>query len=109
MGWLVLLYMVPWLTQSFAEFLRIQPFTLALAGFAWWTLRVANSGAAGLQDVDLALSQTSEYGLPQPVGPAKSLGATSYAVCSSTSNSTPRLSVLLRSYSLFPDSTMGTR
>ena len=40
-AWLLLLYMVPWLTQSFAEFLRFQLYTLVLAGFAYWALRMA--------------------------------------------------------------------
>jgi len=39
--WLLLLYMVPWLTQSFAEFLRFQPITLVLAAFAYWSLALA--------------------------------------------------------------------
>lgn len=37
-GWLLALYMLPWVTQSFAEFLHIQLFTLAIAGFGWWLL-----------------------------------------------------------------------
>lgn len=37
-AWLVLLYMVPWVTQSAADLLHFQPFTLVLAGFAGWTL-----------------------------------------------------------------------
>lgn len=86
-GWLVLLYMVPWLTQSFAEFLRFQPFTLVLAGFAWWTLRFAwcqaDRGVDELQD--------STY--------HQLLGLTSYVGASRTNNSGQRLSVLLRSYS----------
>lgn len=32
-GWLVALYLVPWITQSFAEFLHLQIMTVALAGF----------------------------------------------------------------------------
>jgi hypothetical protein len=36
--WLVLLYMIPWLTQSFAEFLHLQFMTLAIAGFGVWAL-----------------------------------------------------------------------
>ncbi len=40
-AWLLGLYMVPWLTQSFAEFLRFQPITLVLAGFAYWALALA--------------------------------------------------------------------
>jgi len=40
-AWLLLLYIVPWLTQSFAEFLHFQPLTLVLAGFAYWALKLA--------------------------------------------------------------------
>lgn len=41
--WLLALYMVPWITQSFAEFLHFQLFTIVLAGFAVWTLRMAHN------------------------------------------------------------------
>jgi hypothetical protein len=44
-AWLLLLYIVPWLTQSFAEFLHFQPFTLVLAGFAYWALTLAGRGS----------------------------------------------------------------
>ena len=37
-GWLLLLYLVPWVTQSFAEFLHLQLMTVALAGFGIWLL-----------------------------------------------------------------------
>jgi hypothetical protein len=40
--WLLLLYMVPWVTQSFAEFLHLQLITLVLAGFGVWALRLAH-------------------------------------------------------------------
>lgn len=87
-GWLVLLYMVPWLTQSFAEFLRFQPFTLVLAGFAWWTLGIAQrQGNRGVDEL-----QDSTY--------HQLLGLTSYLGESRTNNSGQRLSVFLRSYSL---------
>jgi hypothetical protein len=33
-GWLLFLYMTPWITQSFAEFLHFQPLTIVLAGAA---------------------------------------------------------------------------
>jgi hypothetical protein len=42
--WLLLLYMVAWVTQSFAEFLHLQLITLVLAGFGFWTLRLAYEG-----------------------------------------------------------------
>jgi hypothetical protein len=37
-GWLLLLYLVPWVTQSFAEFLHLQLMTMALAGFGIWLI-----------------------------------------------------------------------
>ena len=86
-AWMVLLYIVPWLTQSFAEFLRFQPFTLVLAGFAWWVLGQARLPAA-----------------TRPV-----LGVTSYIESFGTRNFSRRLSVLLRSYSPLSRPTMGTR
>ncbi|MEP6539724.1 MAG: glycosyltransferase family 87 protein [Bryobacteraceae bacterium] len=46
--WLLLLYIVPWLTQSFAEFLRFQPITLVLAGFAYWSLSLAKREEAAI-------------------------------------------------------------
>jgi hypothetical protein len=86
-GWLVLIYLVPWVTQSFAEFLRFQPFTLVLAGFAWWTLGVARrQAAAGVDDL-----QESTY--------HQLLGLTSYVGVGHTKNYGRRLSVFLRSYS----------
>jgi hypothetical protein len=97
-GWLVLLYIVPWVTQSFAEFLRFQPFTLVLAGFAWWTLGLARRVAGGqserLQDIDFKANLRSVVG--------RTLGLTSYAVSFFTRNSGRRLSVFLRSYSPAP-------
>lgn len=47
-AWLLVLYIVPWLTQSFAEFLRFQPITLVLAGFAYWALAQAWSRATAV-------------------------------------------------------------
>jgi hypothetical protein len=41
--WLVLLYMTPWLTQSIAEHLHVQIFTLVLTGFGYWCLRQASA------------------------------------------------------------------
>ena len=40
-GWTLLLYMLPWVTQSFAEFLHLQLLTVALAGFGTWLLQIA--------------------------------------------------------------------
>jgi len=47
-AWLLALYMVPWLTQSSAEFLRFQPLTLVLAGFAYWALALARRKEAAI-------------------------------------------------------------
>ena len=89
-GWLVLLYLVPWVTQSFAEFLHFQPFTVVLAGFAWWTLGVARrQSGAGVDE----LPDSTYHQL---------LGLTSYAEVGHTRNSGQRLSVFLRSYSPLP-------
>jgi hypothetical protein len=40
-GWLLALYLIPWVTQSFAEFLHLQLMTLALAGFGIWLVEIA--------------------------------------------------------------------
>ena len=39
--WLLLLYMIPWVTQSFAEFLHLQLSTVAVAGFGVWAIEKA--------------------------------------------------------------------
>jgi hypothetical protein len=39
-AWLTVLYMIPWLTQSFAEFVHLQLLTVVLAGFGIWALRL---------------------------------------------------------------------
>ena len=41
-GWLLLLYMVAWITQSMAEFLHFQIYTLVLAAYAVWALKIAH-------------------------------------------------------------------
>ncbi len=40
-GWLLLLYLIPWVTQSFAEFLHLQLMTMAVAGFGVWVMEKA--------------------------------------------------------------------
>lgn len=55
-GWLLLLYMAAWLTQSMAEFLHLQIYTLVLAGFGFWALRMAyakGSSERAWQPIDL--------------------------------------------------------
>jgi hypothetical protein len=42
-GWLLLLYMAAWITQPMAEFLHLQVYTLILAGYAVWSLRIART------------------------------------------------------------------
>jgi hypothetical protein len=39
--WLLALYLVPWVTQSFAEFLHLQLMTVVLVGFGIWVTTVA--------------------------------------------------------------------
>ncbi len=41
-GWLLVLYLIPWVTQSFAEFLHLQLMTAAVAGFAIWLLETSS-------------------------------------------------------------------
>ena len=55
-GWLLLLYMTAWFTQSMAEFLHLQILTLVLAGFALWSLKMAQRtglSTSGLQPIGL--------------------------------------------------------
>ena len=42
-GWILLLYLLPWVTQSFAEFLHLQLVTVALAGFGIWVLEAGKT------------------------------------------------------------------
>jgi uncharacterized membrane protein YhaH (DUF805 family) len=44
--WLIILWLVPWLTQSWADYLRLQILTLVLAGFGYWALQLARAGSA---------------------------------------------------------------
>ena len=44
--WLIALWLVPWLTQSFADYLRLQALTLVLAGFGYWALTLARKRSA---------------------------------------------------------------
>ncbi len=47
-GWLVLLYMSPWLTQTIAEYLHLQVFTLVLAGLGTGLLATLWRGEGGV-------------------------------------------------------------
>jgi hypothetical protein len=40
-AWLVVLWLLPWLTQAFADALRLQIFSMLLAGFGYWALTLA--------------------------------------------------------------------
>ena len=44
--WLVALWLVPWLTQSWADYLRLQILTPVLAGFGYWALTLARDSSA---------------------------------------------------------------
>jgi len=46
---LLAFYIVPWITQSFAEFLHFQLFTIVLAGFAAWALRLSYGSRPAVQ------------------------------------------------------------
>jgi hypothetical protein len=87
LAWMVLLYIVPWLTQSFAEFLRFQPYTLVLAGFASWLLQLARRISYAPESSEIGRATCGE-----------SLRAGTYALTGSTGNSAQRLSDSLRSY-----------
>jgi hypothetical protein len=43
-GWILALYLVPWVTQSFAEFLHLQLMTIVLAVFGVWLMERAGNG-----------------------------------------------------------------
>ena len=44
--WLLALWLVPWLTQSWADYLRLQILTVAIAGFGYWALTLRRTGSA---------------------------------------------------------------
>jgi hypothetical protein len=44
--WLIALWLVPWLTQSWADYLRLQILTPVMAGFGYWALKLARDNAA---------------------------------------------------------------
>ena len=44
--WLIVLWLVPWLTQSWADYLRLQILTVVLAGFGYWALKLARAASA---------------------------------------------------------------
>jgi alpha-1,2-mannosyltransferase len=44
--WLIALWLMPWLTQSWADYLRLQILTVVLAGFGYWALTLARANWA---------------------------------------------------------------
>jgi hypothetical protein len=44
--WVLALWLVPWLTQSWADYLRLQILTLVLATFGYWALQLARANSA---------------------------------------------------------------
>jgi hypothetical protein len=58
--WILLLYMVPWVTKSFAEFLHFQLITVVLAGFGIWALRTVY--ATTERSVTLSLTRCKTEG-----------------------------------------------
>ena len=44
--WLIALWLVPWLTQSWADYLRLQVLTPVLAGFGYWALTLVRESTA---------------------------------------------------------------
>jgi hypothetical protein len=43
-AWILLFCLVPWLTQSAADFLHVQLLTIAIAGFSYWTFKRRDYG-----------------------------------------------------------------
>ena len=44
--WLIVLWLAPWVTQSWADYLRLQILTPVLAGFGYWALTLARGSSA---------------------------------------------------------------
>ncbi len=65
--WVLLLYMVPWVTQAFAEFLHFQLITLVLAGFGGWALRLVLASGAPVWSHPKA--EREESTIPGPLQP----------------------------------------
>jgi hypothetical protein len=52
--WLIALWLAPWLTQSWADYLRLQILTPVLAGFGYWVLTLARDSSPLRISVPLA-------------------------------------------------------
>jgi len=63
-GWLLALYLIPWVTQSFAEFLHLQLLTVALLVFGIWALE-----KAGKRSLSHSRLWQEESTMTHPVGP----------------------------------------
>ncbi|MGP0075465.1 MAG: glycosyltransferase family 87 protein [Bryobacteraceae bacterium] len=63
-GWLLALYLIPWVTQSFAEFLHLQLMTVALVAFGTWALE-----KAGKPRLSHSRLWEEESTMTRPVGP----------------------------------------
>ena len=69
--WILLLYMVPWVTQAFAEFVRLQLMTLILIGLGGWALRVTyeTTGNRGLLRVSHPKTRQEESTITRSLQP----------------------------------------
>ncbi len=56
-GWLTALYVIPWISSSFAEFLHVQMLTLVAAGFGIWALGVSRKGGERLENTNVRASR----------------------------------------------------
>jgi hypothetical protein len=67
--WLLVLYMIPWVTQSFAEFLHLQLMTLTIGGFGIWALLLSKrcSEIAGTTSVSHSKPRQEESTMTGPV------------------------------------------
>jgi Glycosyltransferase family 87 len=63
-GWLLLLYLVPWVTQSFAEFMHLQLMTMVVAGFGVWLMEIA-----GRPGVSRFIPREEESTMTSPLQP----------------------------------------
>ena len=65
--WVLLLYMLPWVTQALAEFLHFQLITLVLAGFGVWALRLVSASQTPVWSHPKA--EQEESTIPRPLQP----------------------------------------
>jgi hypothetical protein len=60
-SWLLALYMIPWITQAFAEFLHLQLMTLVVAGFGIWLKEIAGKSILSHSKPDQEESTMTGY------------------------------------------------